>query len=302
MRISLAVGSIRGISIKIHINLLLTAILVTWSLAGGYFPQEYPGWASATYWTVAIITALFFFGSVFLHELGHSLIAQREGVPVNSIMLFVLGGIAHIAHEPETPEAEVRIVAAGPLTSLLLAVIFKLLSMLAFANPQIAGAALYLSHINFLLAIFNSIPGFPLDGGRILRAILWKWNHSFIRATRWASIIGIGIALLFVIGGIAIMALGNYMAGLWIAFIGWYLGITAQEGYRIAAENDPTASSQAGGESSPYPVSNFSSHPSARQPAELGSLPLVSLVEPDKISHFLSKNRRERTGRPPSPE
>src|SRR5512147_2695729 len=106
MRTSFALGSIRGISIKIHINLLLTAILVTWSLAGGYFPQEYLGWARIAYWTVGIITALFFFGSVFLHELGHSLVAQREGVPVNSIMLFILGGIAHIAHEPETPEAE----------------------------------------------------------------------------------------------------------------------------------------------------------------------------------------------------
>ena len=232
MRSSFTFGYFAGIPLKVHINWFLVAALVSWSLAAGYFPQEYPGWGRITYWVVGLVTSLLFFTSVLLHELGHSMIALQEKVPVNSITLFIFGGVAHIGHEPETPRAEFRIVFAGPLTSLLLAAIFGLISQVSSLGPQITGGALYLARINVILALFNLIPGFPLDGGRILRAILWHFNHDFQKATRWAANTGLTIALLFVAGGVVAMLTGNLISGLWIGFIGWYLSIAAQEGYR----------------------------------------------------------------------
>lgn len=238
MRTSLTVGRIAGIPLKIHINWFLTAVLVTWSLAGGYFPQEYPGWSSTTYWLVGVTTALLFFLSVLLHELGHSLVAIREGVAVNSITLFIFGGVAHIAHEPETPRSEFRIVAAGPAASLLLAGGFSLLAWLSWGGPEFSAAASYLGRINLVLAVFNLIPGFPLDGGRILRAFLWGASADYRRATRWATNVGLAIALGFIALGIGLMFLTNFIAGLWVAFIGWYLSTAAYQGYRHAMEDD----------------------------------------------------------------
>ncbi|MGE5221561.1 MAG: site-2 protease family protein [Omnitrophica WOR_2 bacterium] len=237
MRSSLTVGSVGGIPLKIHWNWALTAVLVTWSLASGYFPQEYPGWSVFAYWATGTITALFFFGSVLLHELGHAGIAIREHVVVQSITLFIFGGVAHIANEPETPGAEFRIVVAGPFTSLILAALFHVLSVATPAYAPISGGAQYLSRINVILAVFNLIPGFPLDGGRILRAAIWKVLRDFTRATRWATNAGFGIAFLFVAAGATFMWLGNVIGGLWIAFIGGYLGLVAR-GARLQIDAD----------------------------------------------------------------
>ncbi len=238
MRTSIQVGRISGIPIRIHFNWVLTAILVTWSLASGYFPQEYPGWTTVNYWLVAGVTAFLFFASVLLHELGHAVLALNEGVPVQSITLFIFGGVAHIGKEPDTPGAEFRIVAAGPFTSLLLAGLFYIgnrmaVSALGFAvfgplAPLVSAASLYLSEINIILAVFNLIPGFPLDGGRLLRAVLWRLLEDFRRATRWATTAGYGVSALFVLAGLAFMALGNLVGGLWVVFIGGYLGTVAR--------------------------------------------------------------------------
>lgn len=241
MQSSLTFGKVAGIPLKVHVNWFLIAALVTWSLASGYFPQQYPGWDTPTYWLVGSLTALLFFFSVLLHEMGHSLVAIRENVPVKSITLFILGGVAHISHEPTTPRAEFRIVIAGPLASFFLAGLFKLVSLITFLSPQVTGAALYLSQINTILAIFNLIPGFPLDGGRILRAILWKLRADFTLATRWACNTGLGIALIFVAGGVFLIFLGNFVSGLWVAFIGWYLSTAAQESYRQTMYSDSDA-------------------------------------------------------------
>lgn len=232
MRFSLTIGKISNIPLKIHYNWFIVAGLVTWSLAKGYFPHEYPGWATHTYWIAGLITATLFFFSVLVHELGHSLVAQNESVPVKSITLFILGGVAHIANEPETARSEFRIVVAGPFSSLLMASVFILFASPVFFRPEISGPALYLSHINIILAVFNLIPGFPLDGGRLLRATIWQWNDDFIRATRWAIYTGIGIALLFIAGGLLLLLRGNYLNGVWIAFIGWYLASAGQLSYR----------------------------------------------------------------------
>jgi Zn-dependent protease len=239
MRTSLTFGYVAGIPLKIHLNWILIAIVVTWSLAAGYFPQEYPSWRPVTYWALSVMTAILFFASVLAHEIAHALIALQEGVPVKSITLFILGGVAHIAHEPESPGSEFRIVAAGPLTSILLTIFFYCCYLAAYAHPELSAASFYLCQINLILAVFNLIPGFPLDGGRILRAGIWKLTGDFYRATQLGRISGLVVALLFGLAGIGLMVRANYYGGLWLAFIGWYLGSAAQESYRQAMLFEP---------------------------------------------------------------
>lgn len=232
MRTTLKLGKISGIPIQVHLNWFLVAGLVTWSLARGFFPRGFPDWDQGWYWLAAIATALLFFLSVLAHELGHALVAVREGVPVRSITLFIFGGIAHIAREPETARAEFRIVGAGPLASFLLAGLFGLVAALPGLGPEIRSPAVYLSWINLVLGLFNLLPGFPLDGGRLLRALLWAWGKDYQRATRWAVFAGLIIAGLFMLGGTMLMLFGNPFNGLWLAFIGWYLAGAARGAYR----------------------------------------------------------------------
>ena len=232
MRRSLTFGHVVGIPLRIHLNWFFIAALITWSLAEGYFPQEYPMWGVLTYWLIGLVTAILFFASVLIHELAHAIVALREGIPVRSITLFILGGVAHIGHEPDTAESEFRIVAAGPGMSLVLAGAFYITYLITDFLPIASAAALYLFQINVILAVFNLIPGFPLDGGRILRSFVWKLTQDFFRATRFARISGLFVAALFVLGGAALAIQGNYFSGLWMGFIGWYLGNAAQESYR----------------------------------------------------------------------
>ena len=236
MRTTLTYGQVSGIPLRVHLNWFLTVILVTWSLAVGYFPLEYPGWGTTTDWLVSVATALLFFFSVLLHEMGHAQIAIREGVPVRSITLFILGGVAHIENEPETAGAEFRIVIAGPFVSVILAAVFYVLSMVPDLGVPGMAIALYLSRINLILAIFNLIPGFPLDGGRILRAFLWRILNDFRRATRWATTTGFAIGLLLVGLGLFFIFLGNIIGGLWMAFVGGYLGIVARSAQQATDE------------------------------------------------------------------
>jgi Zn-dependent protease len=234
---SFTFGRLAGIPLRVHINWFLTAFLVSWSLAAGYFPQGYPGWQQVAYWLTGITTAMLFFASVLLHELGHARVALHEKVPVENITLFIFGGVAHIAYEPKTPGSEFRIVVAGPLTSLLLAAIFFGLSRLLLPYQALSAACFYLGSINLILAFFNLIPGFPLDGGRLLRSLIWKLLKDFNRATRWATNVGFVIAFLFVLAGAAFAARGNWIGGLWVAFIGGYLGVVAR-GARLQIEED----------------------------------------------------------------
>jgi Zn-dependent protease len=203
------------------------------TLATGYFPTERPGWTSATYWIVGAFASLLFFGSVLVHELGHSVLALREKVPVKSITLFIFGGVAQIGREPPTAGAEFRIAIAGPLSSLGLAALFGGLGA-ALPDGSVLGAPFaYLGRINLLLAAFNMIPGFPLDGGRVLRAALWQFGGSFRQATRWASWAGRSVAFLFILWGVAQILLGgSLLNGLWIAFIGWFLNNAAESSYQ----------------------------------------------------------------------
>jgi Zn-dependent protease len=172
------IAEVWGIPIAVHPSWLVIFALFAWSLARGHFPIEYPGWDTLTYWIVGAITALLAFGSVLVHELGHSWVALRNGLPIRGITLFVFGGVAQIGREAATPGAEFRIAIAGPLTSFGLAALFVAARVLSGEVDVAAAPALWLARINTTVALFNLLPGFPLDGGRLLRAVVWQATGS----------------------------------------------------------------------------------------------------------------------------
>ena len=226
---SFRIGKIAGIDIDINVSWIIILVLLTVSLATGWFPQLYPGWSTATYWVVGLIASLLLFVSVLLHELAHSLVARRRGLPVKNITLFIFGGVSNIEQEPKSPGVEFQIAVVGPLTSLLIgAVCFLLLLPLRGTSSPLEGILFYLAVTNVLLGVFNLIPGFPLDGGRVLRSIVWKITGSLTKATRIASISGQVIAYLFILWGIWQLFSGNVLNGIWIGFIGWFLLSAAQ--------------------------------------------------------------------------
>jgi len=223
MEANVKLGRILGIPIGLHASWFLIFGLVTWSLAAAYFPPEYPGLPVIAYWGLGAVTSLLFFASVLVHELGHSVVALRNEIPVRGITLFVFGGVAQIAREPRTPGAEFRIAIAGPLTSLGLGLGFGALWLLDRAIPYLAAPSLWLMRINLILAAFNMIPGFPLDGGRVLRAAVWRLTNSFYRATQVAAFSGQVVAVGFIGLGVFLMFGGNLFNGLWLILIGWFL-------------------------------------------------------------------------------
>jgi Zn-dependent protease len=234
MRKTLTFAHVKGIPLKLHINWFLIMGVVTWSLSAVYFPFRYPDWHPSIHWLIGTVASLLFFASVLAHELGHSLVAIREGVGVHSITLFIFGGVAHIANEPPHADSDFRIVVSGPFASVTLGAGFYVLGLSTTAFPAVSEVSFYLAYMNFLLAIFNLIPGFPLDGGRILRALIWKISGDYIKATRWATAGGFGIAFLFALLGAGVVFTGSIFAGLWLIFVGWYLGYVARESYRQA--------------------------------------------------------------------
>lgn len=228
---SIKLGHIWGIPIGLHASWFLIFGLLTWSFARGFLPAEYPNLAITTYWLLAVAMSVLFFGSVFLHEIGHTYVAVRNQIPVHGITLFLFGGVALLAHEPRTPGAEFRIAIAGPLVSLGLALIFSGLWLLDQHLPYLAAPSLWLARTNFMLAVFNMIPGFPLDGGRVLRALIWKLSGSLHRATQAASVTGQLAAFGFLMWGALIILNGNFFNGLWIMLIGWFLQNAAAASY-----------------------------------------------------------------------
>lgn len=223
MNASIKLGKIGGIPIGLHFSWFLVFGLITWSLSGGYFPELYPQLSSTAHLIMAVITSLLFFASVLAHELGHSFVAIRNQIPVRAINLFIFGGVAQIEQEPKSAGAEFRIAIAGPLVSLGLAAVFGAIWFLDQQIPYLAAPSLYLMRINLILALFNMIPGFPLDGGRVLRAIVWWKTKDMRRATQIASISGQIVAFGFIGIGIFTAISGQLMNGLWLAFIGWFL-------------------------------------------------------------------------------
>jgi len=217
------IGKIWGIPIRLHLSWFVIFALVTWSLAAGYFPQEYEELSITSRWFLGAITSLLFAVSVLLHELGHSYFALKSEVPVSGVTLFIFGGIAQIQKEPKTARDEFRIAIAGPATSLLLAGIFGVIWLLDRSVVYLAAPSAWLARINFMLAAFNLIPGYPLDGGRVLRSLVWGKTKSLERATRVAATVGQGVAFIFIAIGVFMIFSGNLFNGLWLAFIGWFL-------------------------------------------------------------------------------
>jgi Zn-dependent protease/CBS domain-containing protein len=250
MRNGWRIGQLFGITIYVDWSWLLIFLLVAVNLATG-FAQVHPNWGPALIWSLAIVAALLFFASVLAHELAHSIVARAQDIPVRNITLFLFGGVSNIQQEPRSPRAEFLMAIVGPITSIVIGVVcllaagaFVRLPADAAANPGSAFAALdplttlllWLGPINILLGVFNLIPGFPLDGGRVLRAALWAATGNFRTATRWAAWIGQAVAWLLIVTGIA-MLFGvqvpffgsGFVSGLWLAFIGWFLSSAARQ-------------------------------------------------------------------------
>jgi Zn-dependent protease len=226
---SLRLGKVFGIDIYIHFSWLIILVLLTWSLEIGWFSTGYPGWSTVTYWLVSFIAALLLFVSVLLHELAHSLVARARGISVKSITLFIFGGVSNIEREPESPGVEFQIAVVGPVTSLLIGgLAYLLLLALGKNTSPLAAILAYLGLSNILLGVFNLIPAFPLDGGRVLRSIVWKVNGNLRTATRVVTIVGEVIAYLFILLGIWLFFAGALLSGIWIGFIGWFLLSSAQ--------------------------------------------------------------------------
>jgi Zn-dependent protease len=222
------IGQIFGISIYLHPSWFLIFALITLSLRT-QFTTQHPSWSPAQHWMLGLITSILFFGSVVFHELSHSLVAKHYEIPVASITLFVFGGLARIVREPSSAKQEFNIAIAGPISSFFLAAIFYFVGHHSGNLEMLGATSRWLAEINFILAAFNLAPGFPLDGGRVLRAIAWKITDDFSKATRIASRTGQVFAYLMIFAGIWIALRGNWFGGLWWIFIGWFLLSAAQE-------------------------------------------------------------------------
>lgn len=239
MGISITLIKIFGIPFKVNITWIVIFGLVITSLAVYQFPDSYPTWSGYEYWLVAAATSLLFFLSVLLHELSHSLIAIRYGIPVKSITLFIFGGVAHISREAERPRVEAVIALAGPISSLLIAGTFVLIAYFVGAlNEHVRAMASWLAIINIALAVFNLMPGFPMDGGRILRSMLWATTKDYLKATRISTLVGRGFAYLLIAGGAVSIFFGQLASGIWLIFIGLFIDTTAAATYRQAVRRE----------------------------------------------------------------
>jgi|SRR5271165_719238 len=224
MRPSITFGKLFGIEVGLHYSWLLIALLIVMSLAG-QFSSKHTDWSEQVVWSISILTALAFFASLVAHELSHALVARARGISTRSITLFALGGVASIEEEPHDPKTEFWVGIIGPITSAVIGGLCLLLShaLSTPAETPISAMLLWLGYINLTLAAFNLIPGFPLDGGRILRALIWWFTKDSAKSTRIAARIGQFVAFCFIGLGIVRFFAGQGFGGLWIAFIGWFL-------------------------------------------------------------------------------
>ena len=217
------IGRLFGIEVRVNPTWFLILVFLTAGLATGYFPASFPGWSPDTYWGVALVASVLLFVSVLVHEFAHALVAQRQGIEVKGVTLFLLGGVASIARDPSSPGREAVMAGVGPLTSFALG--GASLALFVYAPlPQVAAAVfLYLAIANIVLALFNLLPGYPLDGGRVLRALLWRLSGDQRRATRGAAWTGVVFGYGFIALGVLLFFGPSGFSGLWLAFVGWFL-------------------------------------------------------------------------------
>jgi Zn-dependent protease/CBS domain-containing protein len=236
MQAQIKFGRIAGISIGLHYSWFIIAALITLSLAG-HFHSFTPRWSDTVVWSAAIITGLLFFAALLIHEMAHSLIAKAYGLKVRSITLFALGGVSQIESEASDAKSEFWIAIVGPLASLVIGFAFLLIARLSGWLPgrepgtPVMAVLLWLGYINIMLAAFNMIPGYPLDGGRVLRAVIWGTTHNADRSTRLAAQVGQAVAFIFIMLGLYRFFVGANFGGLWSAFIGWFLLDASRSSY-----------------------------------------------------------------------
>ena len=227
MNENLSLGRIAGIHVGLNWSLLVIAALIAWSLATSLLPAAAPGQTSGAYWTAGIVSAFVYLACLLAHELAHSIVATRRGVRVEGITLWLFGGVSRFSTESSSPGAQAWITFVGPLTSLVLGVLFFLAAVAlgGGAHPSLLAATLaWLGYINILLGVFNLLPAFPLDGGRILQSLIWVRTRDRLRATRIAARIGMGFAFLFIAYGlITFFVASTNIGGIWFVFLGWFL-------------------------------------------------------------------------------
>jgi Zn-dependent protease len=255
-RRTIPLGRVLSIPISVHYSWFLIFVLLTWILAASYYPTEFQRWPTTQYWILGAVTVILLFVSVLVHELGHAVVALYFQIPIRRITLFIYGGVAEISTEPPSAGVEFWIAIAGPMVSLALAGILRLLKPILADTVVFLALAEYLALVNCLLALFNLIPGFPLDGGRVVRAVVWGVTHELRKATLIAANLGRGVSFLFIVLGVWQMIVGSYSTGLWIVFIGWFLETAARAEVRqqetmgllldhqvsVAMSNGPTIS------------------------------------------------------------
>lgn len=228
-------GSVLGFEVRIDFSWFIVFFLFLWTFTAAIFPTNFPGLSTATYIGMGVASTLLFFASLLVHELSHSLVARAKGIPVDGITLFIFGGVARTRMEAERPGDEFLIAIVGPVSSLVIGGIFWTIGWLgARAGWSIAvtGAAQYLGFLNIVLAIFNMVPGFPLDGGRVFRSIAWRITGDVTRATRYASTAGKWFGYLLILLGVFQLVQGFFVGGLWLGFIGWFLRNAAIASYQ----------------------------------------------------------------------
>jgi Zn-dependent protease/CBS domain-containing protein len=236
-----------GFEVGIDLSWIIIAILIAWSLSTGFFPFRYKDLSTQTYWVMGIVGAVGLFLSIIAHEFCHSLVARKSGMPMKGITLFIFGGVAEMSEEPPSAKAEFLIAVVGPLSSIAIAAIFYGIYQVGVVSgwtQAINGVVAYLAMINGLLAVFNLVPAFPLDGGRILRSILWGWKGNLRWATRIASSIGSGFGIFLIIIGFIRILSGNFIGGMWLGLIGLFIQSAAKMSYqqlvaRRALEGEP---------------------------------------------------------------
>ena len=227
-------GSVLGFEIRIDYSWFVIFFLVLWSFSAGVFPAQYPELSSGAYLAMGTVGTLLFFASLLAHELSHSLVARTKDIPVEGITLFIFGGMARTSMESETPEDELAIAGIGPLASLVIAALFGGIWWMGERlgwSAAVTGVAMYVGYLNVILAVFNLLPGFPLDGGRLFRGLAWKFTGNLTKATRWASNGGKLLGYLLMGLGILQTFAGAVMGGLWMLFIGWFLRGAAEASY-----------------------------------------------------------------------
>lgn len=236
-----------GFEVGIDLSWIIIAILIAWSLSTGFFPFRYKNLSTQTYWVMGMIGAVGLFLSIIAHEFCHSLVARKSGMPMKGITLFIFGGVAEMGEEPPSAKAEFLIAVIGPLSSIAIAAIFYGIYQVGIVigwSQAISGVVAYLAMINALLAVFNLVPAFPLDGGRILRSILWGWKGNLRWATRISSTIGSGFGIFLIIIGFIRILSGNFIGGMWLGLIGLFIQGAAKMSYqqlitRRALEGEP---------------------------------------------------------------